>query len=333
MSRFPSGTTCADLARAAAVSEARRARLRLAPDGRPRPAAPFGRGPAAARVLSGVIRMASLAGGALPAGPAHALARAGGTVEWAVRPAKRRILAENLGHAVGLPADDVRVRALVRREVVNEARRSVDLLWAMRRPHELLTGTRVTGSEHIHEALAGKHGVILSSLHLGGWEVATAIPAAVVPVPQPRLSKTTGWLGQSIRSARRRAWRGSTRRRPSGARRQCCGVVKPCSSSARRTSRATRRHRVRFLDAEAELPAGVVGLSRLCGAPIVPFFVLPDGPRRWQVQIERRCLRRRLGGRGGRAAAIAGARGSLERSRAPLPGALGGGVSDPVVRQ
>ena len=170
-----------DLTRAETVSEGRRARLRLAPDGRPRPAAPFGRGPAAARVLSGVIRMASLAGGALPAGPAHALARAGGTVEWAVRPAKRRILAENLGHAVGLPADDVRVRALVRREVVNEARRSVDLLWAMRRPHELLDrheGHRLRA----HPRGSGrKHGVILSSLHLGGWEVATAIPAAVVP--------------------------------------------------------------------------------------------------------------------------------------------------------
>ena len=206
-----------DLARAETVSAGRLAQLRLAPDGRPRPAAPFGRGPAAARVLSGVIRVASLVGGALPAGAAHALARVGGTVEWGVRPAKRRILAENLGHAVGLPPDDLRVRALVRHEVVNEARRSVDLLWALRRPHELRASTSVTGVEHIQEALAVRHGVILSSLHLGGWEVATAIPAAVVPVPQPRSSKTTGWPGRSIRSGPRRAWRACTRRRLRGS--------------------------------------------------------------------------------------------------------------------
>ncbi len=268
------------------MSEGRRARLRLAPDGRPRPAAPFGRGPAAARVLSGVIRMASLAGGALPAGPAHALARAGGTVEWAVRPAKRRILAENLGHAVGLPADDVRVRALVRREVVNEARRSVDLLWAMRRPHELLTGTRVTGSEHIHEALAGKHGVILSSLHLGGWEVATAIPAAVVPVPTTAIVEDD-WLAWAIDPFRAAA--GLARLNATAPVWSAAAVLRRGEALlvlGETDERATRRHRVRFLDAEAELPAGVVGLSRLCGAPIVPFFVLPDGPREWHVQIE-----------------------------------------------
>ena len=35
------------------------------------------------------------------------------------------------------------------------------------------------------------------------------------------------------------------------------------------------------------LPVGVVSLARLAGAPIVPFTVLPHGPRRWVVTIER----------------------------------------------
>jgi KDO2-lipid IV(A) lauroyltransferase len=234
-----------------------------------------------------VIRVASLAGGALPAGPAHALARAGGTVEWAVRPAKRRILAENLGHAVGLPPHDLRVRALVRREVVNEARRSVDLLWALRRPHDLRTSTSVTGSEHIHEALAGKHGVILSSLHLGGWEVATAIPAAVVPVATTAIVEDD-WLAWAIDPFRAAA--GLARLYATAPAWSAAAVLRRGEALlvlGETDERATRRYRVRFLDAEAELPAGVVGLSRLCGAPIVPFFVLPDGPRQWRVQIER----------------------------------------------
>ena len=45
----------------------RLAELRLAPDGKPRPDAPFGRGPLAARVLRGALRVASAGGAALPA--------------------------------------------------------------------------------------------------------------------------------------------------------------------------------------------------------------------------------------------------------------------------
>jgi lauroyl/myristoyl acyltransferase len=47
-----------------------------------------------------------------------------------------------------------------------------------------------------------------------------------------------------------------------------------------------RRHVVPFCDGHAALPAGIVTLSRLSGAPIVPFFVLPLGPRRWRVTME-----------------------------------------------
>jgi lauroyl/myristoyl acyltransferase len=47
-----------------------------------------------------------------------------------------------------------------------------------------------------------------------------------------------------------------------------------------------RTYPVRFLDAVAELPAGVASLARLCGTPVVPFSVLPVAPRRWRVEIE-----------------------------------------------
>jgi lauroyl/myristoyl acyltransferase len=47
-----------------------------------------------------------------------------------------------------------------------------------------------------------------------------------------------------------------------------------------------RRYRVRLLDAVAELPAGIVVLSRLCGTPLVPFNVVPLAQQRWRVEIE-----------------------------------------------
>ena len=77
----------------------------LAPDGEPRPEAPFGRGPLAARVLARVIDVAAWTGSRIPAGVAHPLATAGGTAEWAVRSAKRRRLGINLAHALALPPD------------------------------------------------------------------------------------------------------------------------------------------------------------------------------------------------------------------------------------
>ena len=260
--------------------------MQLAPDGRPRPEAPFGRGPAAARVLSRVIDGASAVGGVLPARVAHGIARVGGTLEWAARPAKRRVLAENLGHALGLPPDDPEVRRLVRREVVNEARRSADVLWALSHPDELRATTAIEGAHHIRDALSRGNGVILSSLHLGGWEVATAVPAVVVPVPTTALVEDD-WLAWAI--DRHRAAAGLGRLYASAPAWHAAAVLRRGHALlvlGETKDNATRTHRVRFLDAEADLPGGTVALSRLCGAPIVPFAVLPVARRRWRVAIE-----------------------------------------------
>lgn len=263
-----------------------RAGLQLAPDGKPRPEAPFGRGPTAARVLGRVIAGASVVGGALPADVAHSLARAGGTVEWALRPAKRRALAENLAHAVGLPPHHPEVARLVRREIVNEARRSADLLWALSRPDELRATTAIEGAHHITDALAHGNGVILSSLHLGGWEVATAIPAVVVPVPTTALVEDN-WLAWAIDEQRRAA--GLHTLYASAPARDAAAVLRrghALLTLGETGVNMTRAYCVRFLDAEADLPGGTVALSRLCGTPVVPFTVLPVGRRRWRVVIE-----------------------------------------------
>src|SRR5262245_20338939 len=91
--------------------------LRVAPDGQPRPHAPFGQGPFAARVLRVAIGGSSATIGRLPSAVVHPATRAGATLEWSFRPAKRRRLAENLCHTLALPPDHPRVRALVLREV------------------------------------------------------------------------------------------------------------------------------------------------------------------------------------------------------------------------
>jgi lauroyl/myristoyl acyltransferase len=264
----------------------RLAELRLAPDGKPRPDAPFGQGALAARVLRAAIVGASAAGGNLPVPVVHRLAAVGATLEWALRPAKRKQVAENLCHTLGLPPEHPAVRKLVRREVRNEATRSADFLWALAHPDELRATTRVEGREHIEAALAAAKGVLLVSTHVGGWEVATALPKAVVPVRTTAVV-TDDWLAWAVEGLRVRAG---------------LGIMydsEPVSKAARLlrdgeailllgdyAKEGMRTYPVRLLDAVAELPAGPVALARLCGTPIVPFTVLPDAPRRWRAEIE-----------------------------------------------
>jgi Kdo2-lipid IVA lauroyltransferase/acyltransferase len=179
-------------------------RWSLAPDGRPRPDAPFGRGPLAARLLGHVIDAAAGLGSRIPAGLAHRLAVVGGNVEWAARPAKRRLLASNLAHAVDRPAEPRMVRSLVRREIVNEARRSADLLWAIGRRDEFLAATPIDGCQHAIEAAARGRGVVMVGAHVGGWEVAAAVPAAVLPVPTT-VVVADNWIAWGIEHVRRAA--------------------------------------------------------------------------------------------------------------------------------
>lgn len=260
--------------------------LRLAPDGEPRPEAPFGRGPLAAHVLRTTIRAATAGGSRLPASVAHRLALIGGTLEWALRPAKRSRLASNLCHTLGLPRTDPAVKKLVRREVLNEARRSADLLWALGKRDELVATTELAGEEHLAAALARGRGVLLVSPHLGGWEVATAMAAKVVPVPTTAIV-TDDWI----------AWAVAGLRSDAGL-----GIVydtEPITKAANLLRRgeavlvlgeyakpSMRTYPVRLLDGVADLPAGPAALARLCGAPIVHFTVLPRAPRRWRIEIE-----------------------------------------------
>jgi KDO2-lipid IV(A) lauroyltransferase len=260
--------------------------LRLAPDGKPRPEAPFGRGPLAAHVLRTAIRVASAGGSRLPAPMAHRLALVGGTIEWVVRPAKRKQLASNLCHAVGLPPDDPEVKRLVRREVLNEARRSADLLWALGKREELLATTDVAGEENLATALSRGRGALLVSPHLGGWEVATAMAAKVVLVPTTAIV-TDDWIAWSVAGLRIDAGLGilyDTEPITKAANLLRSGeAVLVLGEYAKQSMRT---YPVRLLDAVAELPAGPAALARLCGSPIVPFTVLPLAPRRWTIEIE-----------------------------------------------
>lgn len=244
------------------------------------------RGPVAARVLARVIDGAAWAGSRLPSPVAHALATIGGHVEWAVRPRKRQLLAANLAHAIGRPSSSPAVRRAVRREIVHEAHRSADLLWALGRPEAFMDTLEVHGLDGVKAALTAGRGVVLAGLHLGGWEVAGAVPAAVLPVPTSVIV-ADNWLAWAIQHRRRAAGLRTIYRHRAAlaAVHALRGGEAVLILGDDATGAPPRRYAVRFGDGVARLPAGLVTLARLAAAPMVPFAVLPAGHRAWRVEI------------------------------------------------
>ena len=248
---------------------------------------PFGQGRTAARILGRVIAAAVYVGSRLPSSVAHAMAAIGGNLEWAVRHGKRAVLAVNLGHAVGKAPDDRAVRRLVRREFINEAHRSADLLWALGKPQEFLATLDVVGLDHVHEAAARNRGIVLVGVHVGGWELATTVPAALIPVPTTALV-ADDWLAWAIEDMRARVGLRVVFRTDPVAkigallrRGEALVVIGDDASGTQ-----PRMHTVRFLDSDAELPSGAVTLARLYEAALVGFHVLPLGHRRWRLVFE-----------------------------------------------
>jgi KDO2-lipid IV(A) lauroyltransferase len=238
-------------------------------------------------VLARVIDGAAWAGSRVPVGLAHALATLGGHAEWALRPGKRRGLATNLAHAAGSRPGAADVRRLCRREVVNEAHRSADLLWALGRPDELLASVELLGVEHARQAAAAGKGLIIAGVHVGGWEIATAVPRAALPVPTTVIV-ADDWLAWAIEHMRATAglrimYRTAPAIRAARLLRAGEALLVLADDG---WGAEPRTYPVRFLDASADLPAGAVALARLCQSPIVTFTVLPVGRRRWQVVVE-----------------------------------------------
>ncbi len=247
--------------------------------------APFGRGRTAARVLRAVIAASAFAGGRLPPRVSERLAVAGGTLEWAARPRKRRALADNLGRALGGRATPAELRAAVREEFVNEARRSGDFLWSVAYPEEAARSTRIEGLERVRAALAAGRGAVLAGPHVGGWEVVVPFASRVPEIPLTVLVEDD-WLAWAVADIRARGGlqtipvSQSPRRALSALHRGEAVVM-----LAEFVNRGMRTAEVTLLGERIRLPAGAAALARMTGAPLLPFAVLPIDTRAWRMWI------------------------------------------------
>jgi phosphatidylinositol dimannoside acyltransferase len=264
----------------------------------------LGQGKDAARMLRAAITVSAAVGGRLPPGIVARLAAAGGTIEWAVRPRKRAILATNLAHALSLPPEDPRVRRAVRAEVAAEARRSADFLWSVAHPERVAAATRIEGLDGLTAALDGGRGAILAGPHVGGWEVVTPL-AATVGVEITALVEDD-WLAWAVAGIRSRA---GLRLVPTSvppvrlarALREG-GVVAVLADLAKPGMRAVE---VSLVGDPVLLPAGPAALARITGAPMIPVAVLPIASRAWRLVLGRPIAAPpRSSGRGGERRAV-----------------------------
>jgi lauroyl/myristoyl acyltransferase len=243
----------------------------------------FGQGRAAAIVLRRVIDVAAAVGGRLSPETSVRLATIGGTLEWAVRPRKRRVLAENLRHALGPDVDEQTLQRATREEIVNEGRRSADLLWAIAHPERAARAIRIERLPELRALLAHRRGLILAGPHIGGWETIVPLVSTVPDVSVTALVEDD-WLAWAIDDVRRRSGLeivsiSEPPLRALNALRdgQVLIVLADVAQPQMRTCEVT------LLDAPIELPAGPASLARIAGAPIVPFAALPIDTRAWRM--------------------------------------------------
>ncbi len=239
-----------------------------------------------ADLLGLVIRAAAEICARMPAGLAASLAWFGGQVEWALRPGKRRRLADNLAHATGRTPDDASVRRLVHRNVSAGADRAAGILWALARPELAAGRLEITPRALWDRLLADGRGAVLSTAHFGPFDAAAAISQTLPPGAELAVITDENMIGQALHGLRERM--GLT----------ILPADAPPRDAARVLSRGgvvvviadlhrpgMRGHEVRFLDAVCTLPGGAAAVARMGQAPLVPFAVYPAGPRRWRIEL------------------------------------------------
>jgi len=236
-------------------------------------------------------RVAEAIVAAVPRPVANGLALACADAVRMVRPRALDDLRRNLGHV--LPhATPQQLRATVRRNVRNLARSWVDVMELRYRPDAVRRSLRVINLEHYADAMAAGRGVVVVSLHLGAWERGLA--------GWNQSGQELALLAESLRPP-------ALFERVAGARRSLGVHIIPIDAEAMRMGDAATKRRLgaqamrevmrrlraggtiaiamdrdisgtgvpmRFFDAPAPIPTGVIEIAIRAGAAIVP-IILP----------------------------------------------------------
>jgi KDO2-lipid IV(A) lauroyltransferase len=139
----------------------------------------------------------------LPAWLGYALADLATGIHWACFPGRRHAALANL--AVILPRASRRDRARIARRMMRSYNRMMYEFFRL--PHlsreELLASVEVDGREHLERAIARGRGVVITSTHIGNWELAGVMIAQLgYPLHAVAGVQLSRWLSGAVRDAK-----------------------------------------------------------------------------------------------------------------------------------
>lgn len=208
---------------------------------------------------------------ALPRGAVLPVAGAAGNLAYDAAGSKRDLVAENLAHPMGLPADHPRVRRAARMAFRNYARYLADVMrLADVTPEEVGVLVDIANFEVLAEAQAPGKGVLLCTVHVGGMDlIAPALAMRGERMHVVADDTTYGRLYDHLKEVRARhglllvGWR--QLRSLIKALRAGENLVLFCDGGYRRGDVP-----VEFLGEATTFPAGPATLSARSGAPMLP---------------------------------------------------------------
>ncbi len=223
----------------------------------------------------------------LPARLGYALADLATWLHWIAFPARRHAALANL--AAILPRAARRDRARVARRMMRSYNRMMYEFFRL--PHlsreELLRSVEVSGKEHLDQAVARGRGVIITSTHLGNWELAGVTVAqwgyALHAVAGVQLSR---WLSGAVRDTKTEL--SITTISPEDGFRKILRALEHNDPVALVVDGDVYTHgvTVEWFGRPTSFPAGPGVLAQRTGALVVPGYCERVAPGRFRVVIE-----------------------------------------------
>ncbi len=210
----------------------------------------------------------------------------GDLVYWAW-PAKRRILLSNMATVLGRPPDDPEVKRLAMKSMRNYCKYLVEFLAlpTMSSQDEVIRSMKITGVEHLQEALDRGKGIVLASAHFGTIEVGGLRLADFTDFHAVYDTFHPDYLDRLIQRKRREK---GIELVPANNVREMLRVLKRGGTLCVLFDRPldlARGVAVRFFGRETAVPAGPAVLALKTGATIVPVYMFRQPDRSFESLI------------------------------------------------
>lgn len=242
---------------------------------------------AAVRPLATSYHLLARLAHAVPPGVRYPVVQAGGAAWFHASRAQHRNALQNYGVVLGLPPGDPAVRRLATRAFENYGQMLADfVLLGSLGPDELLERVSVRGLEHVDRALEGGRGCVLVTPHMGSWDSAGSVAAALGYPISAVVERFPGSLNDAVVGTReafgmRVIQVGRSAVREVRQALEANGLVAlPCD-----LPQGPGGVEVRFFDHKALVPGGPAAFARRLGSTILPLYSYRVGPGRYQVDV------------------------------------------------